>query len=93
MENGKSTGSDARPESIRKAVEGMLRRLQTDRIDLLHLHRIDPKVPIEDVAGTVKELIKENKALHFGLSEASHINIRKAHAVQPVTALPFRASS
>jgi len=87
FENGKSTGRDARPESIRKAVEGMLRRLQTDRIDLLYLHRVDPQVPIEDVAGTVKELIKEGKALHFGLSEVSHKNIRKAHAVQPVTAL------
>lgn len=85
--NGQSTGRDARPESIRKAVEGMLRRLQTDRIDLLYLHRVDPQVPIEDVAGTVKELINEGKALHFGLSEASHENIRKAHAVQPVTAL------
>jgi aryl-alcohol dehydrogenase-like predicted oxidoreductase len=86
-ENGKSVGRDAKPESIRKAVEGMLRRLQTDRIDLLYLHRVDPQVPIEDVAGTVKELIKEGKALHFGLSEASPANIRKAHAVQPVTAL------
>lgn len=85
--NGKSTGKDARPESIRKAVEGSLKRLQTDRIDLLYLHRVDPKVPIEEVAGTVKDLIKEGKALHFGLSEASPANIRKAHAIQPVTAL------
>ncbi|MDB5021043.1 MAG: aldo/keto reductase [Pedobacter sp.] len=86
-ENGKSIGRDSRPENIRKAVEGMLGRLQTDRIDLLYLHRVDPQVPIEDVAGTVKDLIKEGKALHFGLSEASATNIRKAHAVQPLTAL------
>lgn len=86
-ENGKAAGKDARPESIRKAVEGSLKRLQTDRIDLLYLHRVDPNVPIEDVAGTVQQLIKEGKALHFGLSEASPANIRKAHAVQPVTAL------
>jgi aryl-alcohol dehydrogenase-like predicted oxidoreductase len=85
--NGQSAGRDARPESIRKAVEGMLKRLQTDRIDLLYLHRVDPEVPIEDVAGTVKDLIKEGKALHFGLSEASPATIRRAHAIQPVTAL------
>ena len=86
--NGKSTGGrDSKPASIRKAVEGMLRRLQTDHIDLLYLHRVDPQIPIEDVAGTVKDLIKEGKALHFGLSEASHENIRKAHPIQPVTAL------
>lgn len=87
IEGGKSVGRDARPASIRKAVEGMLRRLQTDRIDLLYLHRVDAQVPIEDVAGTVKELIREGKALHFGLSEASLENIRKAHGVHPVTAL------
>lgn len=87
FQNEKSTGRDARPESLRKAVEGMLRRLQTDHIDLLYLHRVDPQVLIEDVAGTVKDFIKEGKALHFGLSEASHENIRKAHSVQPVTAL------
>ncbi len=85
--DGQRSGRDARPESIRKAVEGMLRRLQTDRIDLLYLHRVDPEVPVEDVAGTVKELISEGKALHFGLSEASPATIRRAHAVQPVTAL------
>lgn len=86
--NAKATGKrDSRPASIRKAVEGMLSRLQTDRLDLVYLHRVDPNVPIEDVAGTVKELIKEGKALHFGLSEASHENIRKAHAIQPITAL------
>lgn len=87
FENGQRGGRDARPESIRKAVEGMLRRLKTDRIDLLYLHRVDPNVPVEDSAGTVGELIKEGKALHFGLSEVSPETIRKAHAVQPVTAL------
>ncbi len=87
FDNGRRAGRDARPASIRKAVEGMLQRLQTDRIDLLYLHRVDPQVPIEDVAGTVKDLIQEGKALHFGLSEASPDNIRKAHDVQPVTAL------
>ncbi|MEJ5145337.1 aldo/keto reductase [Sphingobacterium sp. MYb388] len=85
--DGKSIGRDSSPGSIRKAVEGSLKRLQTDRIDLLYLHRVDPNVPIEDVAGTVKDLIKEGKALHFGLSEPSLENIRKAHAVQPVAAL------
>lgn len=85
--NEQRGGRDSRPESIRKAVEGMLKRLQTDRIDLLYLHRVDPNVPIEDVAGTVKDLIQEGKALHFGLSEASPETIRKAHAVQPITAL------
>lgn len=85
--NGQRAGRDARHESIRKAVEGMLRRLQTDHIDLLYLHRVDPNVPIEDVAGTVKDLIKEGKALHFGLSETSPETIRKAHAVQPVSAV------
>jgi aryl-alcohol dehydrogenase-like predicted oxidoreductase len=87
FENGKSTGKDARPASIRKAVEGILGRLKTDHLDLVYLHRVDPNVPIEEVAGTVKDLIKEGKALHFGLSEASHENIRKAHAIQPLTAL------
>lgn len=87
-ENGKSTGKrNSKPENIRKAVEGMLQRLRTDRIDLLYLHRVDPTVPIEDVAGTVKDLIQEGKAMHFGLSEASHENIKKAHKIQPVTAL------
>jgi aryl-alcohol dehydrogenase-like predicted oxidoreductase len=87
IENGINVGRDSKPASLRKAVEGMLKRLQTDHIDLLYLHRVDPSTPIEDVAGTVKDLIKEGKALHFGLSEASHENIRKAHAVQAVTAL------
>lgn len=87
FENGKPVGKNSRPEHIRKAVEGMLQRLQTDRIDLLYLHRLDPNVPVEEVAGTVSELIKEGKALHFGLSEVSPKTLRKAHAVQPVTAL------
>lgn len=87
FDNGKPAGKDARPESIRKAVEGMLRRLQTDRIDLLYLHRMDPAVPVEEVAGTVKELIAEGKALHFGLSEVSPQTIRKAHAIQRVAAV------
>ena len=87
FENGRRAGRNSRPEHIRKAVEGMLRRLQTDRIDLLYLHRVDPEVPIEDVAGTVSELIEEGKALHFGLSETSPETIRRAHAVQRVTAL------
>ena len=78
---------DSRPERIRKAIEGSLRRLRTDRVDLYYQHRVDPKVPIEDVAGTIKDLIKEGKILHFGLSEASAKTIRRAHAVQPVTAI------
>lgn len=85
--NGERAGRNSRPEHIRQAVEGMLKRLQTDRIDLLYLHRLDPNVPVEEVAGTVSELIKEGKALHFGLSEVSPATIRRAHAVQPVTAL------
>lgn len=85
--NGKRAGRNSHPEHIRKAVEGMLKRLRTDRIDLLYLHRLDPNVPVEDVAGTVKELIKEGKALHFGLSEVSPETIRKAHAEQAVSAL------
>ncbi|MET0528290.1 MAG: aldo/keto reductase [Microvirga sp.] len=78
---------DSTPQRIRAAVEGSLTRLKTDRIDLLYQHRVDPNVPMEDVAGTVKELIAEGKVLHFGLSEAGVMNIRRAHAVQPVTAL------
>jgi aryl-alcohol dehydrogenase-like predicted oxidoreductase len=78
---------NSRPEHIRMAVEGSLRRLKTDVIDLLYQHRVDPDVPIEDVAGTVKELIAEGKVKHFGLSEAGAQTIRRAHAVQPVTAL------
>jgi aryl-alcohol dehydrogenase-like predicted oxidoreductase len=80
-------GLNSRPEHIRKALEGSLKRLRTDRIDLYYQHRVDPKVPIEDVAGAIKGLIKEGKVLHFGLSEASAKTIRRAHAVQPVTAI------
>jgi aryl-alcohol dehydrogenase-like predicted oxidoreductase len=80
-------GLNSRPEQIRAATEGMLRRLQTDYIDLLYQHRVDPNVPIEEVAGTVKQLIQEGKVKHFGLSEAGVRNIRRAHAVQPVAAL------
>lgn len=78
---------NSRPEHIRKVVEGSLKRLKTDVIDLLYQHRVDPDVPIEDVAGTVKDLIAEGKVKHFGLSEAGVQTIRRAHAVQPVTAL------
>lgn len=87
IENGKMNGVTSKPENIRKAVEGSLKRLQVDVIDLLYQHRVDPTVPIEDVAGTVKDLIKEGKVKYFGLSEAGASTIRKAHAVQPVTAL------
>ena len=80
-------GLNSRPDHIRTAVDGMLRRLRTDRIDLLYQHRVDPEVPIEDVAGTVRDLIDAGKVVHFGLSEASAQTIRRAHAVQPVTAL------
>ncbi len=78
---------NSRPEHIRKAAEGSLRRLRIDCIDLYYQHRVDPEVPIEDVAGTVKDLIQEGKVKHFGLSEAGVQTIRRAHAVQPVTAL------
>lgn len=78
---------DSRPEHIRTTVEGMLKRLRTDRIDLLYQHRVDLTVPIEDVAGTVKDLITEGKVLHFGLSEPSAKTIRRAHAVQPISAI------
>jgi aryl-alcohol dehydrogenase-like predicted oxidoreductase len=89
IENGKqvSTERDSRPETIRKAVEGSLRRLQTDHVDLIYQHRVDRSVPMEDVAGTVRDLIREGKARFFGLSEAGAANIRRAHAVQPVSAL------
>ena len=87
LENGATTGTDSRPENIRAVAEASLKRLRTDVIDLFYQHRVDPNVPIEEVAGTVKELIKEGKVKHFGLSEAGVQNIRKAHAVQPVTAL------
>ena len=78
---------DSRPEHIREALEGSLRRLRTDHVDLLYQHRVDPDVPIEDVAGAVKQLIEEGKVRHFGLSEAGVETIRRAHDVQPVTAL------
>lgn len=80
-------GLNSRPEHIKSAVEGSLKRLKVETIDLLYQHRVDPNVPIEDVAGAVKELIQEGKAKHFGLSEAGAQTIRRAHAVQPVTAL------
>ena len=82
-----TAGLDSRPEHIREVVEASLRRLRTDRIDLLYQHRVDPQVPIEDVAGTVRELMHAGKVGHFGLSEAGAGTIRRAHAVQPVTAL------
>jgi aryl-alcohol dehydrogenase-like predicted oxidoreductase len=86
--DGRPTGAlDSRPASIRRTTEDSLRRLRTDRVDLLYQHRVDPAVPIEDVAGTVKELIAEGKVRHFGLSEAGVRTIRRAHAVQPVAAL------
>jgi aryl-alcohol dehydrogenase-like predicted oxidoreductase len=78
---------DSRPAHIREVVDASLKRLRTDHIDLLYQHRVDPEVPIEDVAGTVQELIRQGKVKHFGLSEASAQTIRRAHAVQPVTAL------
>lgn len=84
---GQMDGLNSRPDHIREVVEASLKRLRTDVIDLLYQHRVDPGVPIEDVAGTVKELIQEGKVKHFGLSEAGVETIRKAHAVQPVTAL------
>jgi len=80
-------GLDSRPERIRQVADEALKRLRTDRIDLFYQHRVDPQVPMEDVAGTVKELIREGKVKHFGLSEAGVDSIRRAHAVQPVTAL------
>jgi aryl-alcohol dehydrogenase-like predicted oxidoreductase len=88
FEDGLPTkGLDSRPETIRAVAEAALKRLRTDRIDLFYQHRVDPAVPIEDVAGTVKQLIEEGKVSHFGLSEAGAETIRRAHAVQPVTAL------
>jgi len=86
-ESGHQSGVSSRSENIRAAVDGSLRRLRTDVIDLLYQHRVDPDVPIEDVAGTVKELITAGKVRHFGLSEAGPTTIRRAHAVQAVTAL------
>ncbi len=80
-------GPNSRPDHIRRAVDGMLQRLRTDRIDLLYQHRVDPTVPIEDVAGTVKDLIAQGKVAHFGLSEPGPQTVRRAHAVQPLTAI------
>jgi aryl-alcohol dehydrogenase-like predicted oxidoreductase len=87
FEGGKSVGLDSRPAHIREVADASLKRLQTDRIDLLYQHRVDPDVPIEEVAGTVKDLIREGKVKHFGLSEAGVQTIRRAHTVQPVTAV------
>src|SRR5580765_1150420 len=87
IQDGKTMGITSRPENIRRAVEGSLKRLRVDVIDLLYQHRVDPNLPIEDVAATVKDLIKEGKVKYFGLSEAGVDTIRKAHAVQPVSAL------
>src|SRR5687768_15340556 len=86
-ETGKQAGLDSRPEHIKQVAEASLKRLRTDVIDLLYQHRVDPDVPIEDVAGAVKDLIQKGKVKHFGLSEAGVQTIRRAHAVQPVTAL------
>ena len=80
-------GMDSRPERIRQVAEASLKRLRTDRIDLFYQHRVDPQVPMEDVAGTVRDLVREGKVKHFGLSEAGARSIRRAHAVHPVTAL------
>ena len=87
FEGGKQAGLDSRPEHIRQVADASLKRLKTDSIDLLYQHRVDPDVPIEDVAGTVKDLIRAGKVKHFGLSEAGVATIRRAHAVQPVAAL------
>ena len=85
--SGKQFGLDSRPEHIKEVVEASLKRLRTDVIDLWYQHRVDPEVPIEDVAGAVKDLIRQGKVKHFGLSEAGMSTVRRAHAVQPVTAL------
>lgn len=87
VEEGQPTALNSRPDHIRRAVEGSLKRLRTDHIDLLYQHRVDPEIPMEDVAGTVKDLIREGKVLHFGMSEASARSIRRAHAECPVTAV------
>jgi len=85
--NGKETGLNSRPEHIRQMTEGSIKRLRVEAIDLYYQHRVDPNVPIEDVAGTVRDLIREGKVKHFGLSEAGVQTIRRAHAVQPVAAI------
>ncbi|HSE48950.1 MAG TPA: aldo/keto reductase [Terriglobales bacterium] len=92
IEDGKQAGVDSRPERIRQVAEASLQRLRVEAIDLLYQHRVDPDVPIEDVAGAVKDLIQQGKVKHFGLSEAGVETIRRAHAVQPVTALQYEYS-
>ena len=87
IENGKMAGTDSRPEHIREVAESCLRRLKTDYIDLFYRHCVDPKIPIEDVAGAVGDLVKDGKVRYFGLSEAGEKTIRRAHAVYPVSAL------
>ncbi len=88
LETGKrSPGLNSQPEHIKKVVEGMLKRLRTDRIDLLYQHRVDPAVPIEDVVGTIKDLIKQGKVLHYGLSEPGPQTVRRGHTIHPVTAI------
>ncbi len=87
VEEGRPTALNSRPDHIRRAVEGSLKRLRTDHIDLLYQHRVDPEVPVENVAGTVKDLMKEGKVLHWGMSEASERSIRRAHAVCPLSAV------
>src|SRR6059058_4163485 len=87
IENGKMAGLNSRPAQIREVADASLKRLRTDRIDLFYQHRVDPNVPIEDVTGAVKDLIAVGKVTHFGLSEAGAQTIRRAHAVQPVTAV------
>src|SRR4029453_11493215 len=87
IQDGRSVGLDSRPEQIRRVADASLRRLRTDRIDLFYQHRVDPDVPIEDVAGTVAELVAAGKGAHFGLSEAGAGTVRRAHAVYPVAAL------
>src|SRR6188474_185771 len=87
IENGKVNGLTSRPERIRAAVDGSLRRLGIDTIDLLYQHRVDPDVPIEDVVGTMSDLVREGKVRHLGLSEAGEQTLRRAHAVHPIAAL------
>src|SRR5215469_10951567 len=87
LENGKITGLDSRPEHVREVVEASLRRLQTDRIDVLYQHRIDPKVPVEETVGAMADLVREGKARFLGLSEAGEANIRRAYAVHPISVL------
>src|SRR5205823_15078397 len=85
--NGEQMGVDSRPQHIKEVAEASLKRLKTDTIDLFYQHRVDPDVPIEDVAAAVKDLIQEGKVKHFGLSEAGVLTIRRAHAIQPVAAV------